>query len=531
MAMLSKARDEEERRVSNRRKDALVLILRHLVDAGYLESYQKLCAESGLSLAKVDVADNMDLLTVMHGFDEVYEMKYGRRARMTRAVAGPTSGANFVPAPPAGVLSGAGGGHNRAVPRPGNEAPVSGALAAKQRRERGLGNAEEVRRREPAESRPRAADSTSPSKEVSGEPAGTAQAPPSLQVQGCGVTHLPQPSSNHPGHEGDSEGGVYPQPAKPLPVHLYSGELRTLAESISRDIFTDNPGVRWTDISGLAEAKRLLQEAVVQPIKYPHLFTGLLAPWKGVLLYGPPGTGKTLLAKAVATECHTTFFNVQASTIVSKWRGESEKLVRVLFDLARHHAPSTIFMDEIDALMTSRGGDGEHEASRRTKTELLIQMDGLAKSSELVFVLTATNLPWELDTAMLRRLEKRILVPLPEESSRANMFQGHLQAICEPSVSWTTLASLTDGYSGSDIFLIAKEAAMRPLRRLMEQLERAPAAPAAHASAAVPLKPPVSGPVLQADVQSALTMTKPSARQHQARYLKFNEEYGNTSCQ
>jgi len=319
---------------------------------------------------------------------------------------------------------------------------------------------------------------------------------------------------------------------KPPPTFGGSVELRDLARVITRDIYTSNPDVRFRDVSGCDEAKRLLKEAVVMPVKYPQFFHGLLRPWRGILLYGPPGTGKTMLAKAVATECGTTFFNISASSVVSKWRGDSEKLVRVLFELARHHAPSTVFMDELDAVMSARdggggsgsSGGGDHESSRRLKTELLVQMDGLNRDEgELVFLLAATNLPWELDPAMLRRLEKRILVGLPGEDARRRMMSRYLEPHdVAGDVDLAALAAKTDGYSGADVMLLCKEGAMRPLRRLMERLndDLEPAGFGTDEEVTV-------GEITGDDIVGALSATRPTQTEaHAKRYVEWTNSFG-----
>ncbi|XP_078151275.1 uncharacterized protein LOC144546607 [Carex rostrata] len=284
--------------------------------------------------------------------------------------------------------------------------------------------------------------------------------------------------------------------------------------SYDRDIIR-GPDVKWENIKGLENAKFLLKEAIQMPIRYPKYFTGLLSPSKGVLLFGPPGTGKTMLAKAVATECKTTFIDISVSHIVRELRSDPENLVKVVFEVASRIAPCTIFLDEIDSIISQHS-----ETSQRLKTELLIQMDVLAKKNDLVFVLAATNLPWELDTAILRRLEKRILIPLPEPEARCAMFEELLPVTFENhEVSYETLVKKTEGYSGSDIRLVCKEAAMQPLRRLMTVLD-------ANQDQVQEEELPEIGPVKPEDVDFALTCTTPSGNLHAERYQKFNEDYG-----
>ncbi|OAY70869.1 Katanin p60 ATPase-containing subunit A1, partial [Ananas comosus] len=192
-------------------------------------------------------------------------------------------------------------------------------------------------------------------------------------------------------HSGDGEDG---KPRK----GQYEGPDADLAAMLERDVLETTLDL---------VKQKILEEAVVLPLWMPEYFQGIRRPWKGVLMFGPPGTGKTLLAKAVATECGTTFFNVSSATLASKWRGESERMVRCLFELARAYAPSTIFIDEIDSLCNSRGASGEHESSRRVKSELLVQIDGVNNSStgedgqrKIVMVLAATNFPWDIDEAL-----------------------------------------------------------------------------------------------------------------------------------
>ena len=308
-----------------------------------------------------------------------------------------------------------------------------------------------------------------------------------------------------------------------------------LVAAIEADMTLPDPdggGIGFEDIAGQTEAKEALVEAVVYPVHMPAFFTGIRRPWKGVLMYGPPGTGKTMLAKAVVNQCGTTFFNISPATLTSKWRGESEKLLRVLFDMARHYSPSTIFIDEIDSLCSQRGAEGEHEASRRAKGVLLTQMDGVGvDASKIVMVLGATNHPWDIDEAMRRRLEKRIYIPLPSQADREELLRlncSNPNIILGDDVNFKEIAAMLEGkfYSGADLNTMARDATMAVMRRFMQHnrpnlMKRGAAAQEQDISALV-----AKEPVTRADFLEAIRRNPSSVNASQiTRFENWKKEF------
>ncbi|CAN1300455.1 Outer mitochondrial transmembrane helix translocase [Linum perenne] len=269
---------------------------------------------------------------------------------------------------------------------------------------------------------------------------------------------------------------VKPEASK-APVCLQSQEVlpdNEFEKRIRPEVIpADEINVTFADIGSLEEIKESLQELVMLPLRRPDLFKGgLLKPCRGILLFGPPGTGKTMLAKAIAREAGASFINVSMSTITSKWFGEDEKNVRALFSLAAKVSPTIIFVDEVDSMLGQRTRVGEHEAMRKIKNEFMTHWDGLAtKQGERILVLAATNRPFDLDEAIIRRFERRIMVGLPSVENREMILKTLLsKEKVDEQLDFKELATLTEGFSGSDLKVnLCTTAAYRPVRELIQQ--------------------------------------------------------------
>lgn len=282
---------------------------------------------------------------------------------------------------------------------------------------------------------------------------------------------------------------------------------------ISSTIITEKPDVSWNDIGGLKDAKDRIKEAIVLPIQRPEVFEGVLEPWSGILLFGPPGCGKTMLGKAASSECEATFFSISAADVLSKWLGESEKMIGSLFEKADKDSPSIIFIDEIDSIAPERTS-GETGTERRVLTQLLKEMDGMDELED-VLVMGATNTPWILDSALLRRFEKRIHVPLPDKEAREEILKIHLEeGDLSSDVDLTKIAEKTDGYSGSDLERLCREASMIPLRE-GEKTDKL-------------MDPDFNlRPLKMQDFEKALEGVSPIVTEdHLRRYVKWEQEHG-----
>ncbi|XP_016557860.2 uncharacterized protein LOC107857570 isoform X2 [Capsicum annuum] len=286
-------------------------------------------------------------------------------------------------------------------------------------------------------------------------------------------------------------------------------------------------GVKFDDIGALEEVKKALNELVILPMRRPELFSrgNLLRPCKGILLFGPPGTGKTLVAKALATEAGANFISITGSTLTSKWFGDAEKLTKALFSFASKLAPVIIFVDEVDSLLGARGGSFEHEATRRMRNEFMAAWDGLrSKENQRILILGATNRPFDLDDAVIRRLPRRIYVDLPDAANRLKILKIILaRENLESEFPYENLANATEGYSGSDLKNLCIAAAYKPVQEILEE-EKELESPGSRKDGIPVLRPLAIDDFIQSKAKVGPSVAYDAASMNELR--KWNDQYG-----
>ena len=296
--------------------------------------------------------------------------------------------------------------------------------------------------------------------------------------------------------------------------NVHTKEDEEMDAKIMSEIMSTNPNVKFSDIIGMDNLKQILYEIIIMPNIRPEFFTGLRQPQRGLLLFGPPGTGKTMIAKAIASECKSTFFNISASSLTSKYVGESEKTVKSLFKLAYQRQPSIIFIDEIDSILSKRS-DNDNEAAKRIKTEFLIQFDGVGSNTEAkLLVIAATNRPMDLDDALMRRLPKRVYCGPLDVKGREKFIENTIHKVeCKLSdKDVKEIAKRTENYSNSDLKELCREAAYEPVRELSNEEI---------------LKIKKFRPVEVKDLRKAVNKIRGTINKEMLKELdKWNQEYG-----
>uniref|UniRef100_A0A1Q3FT82 Putative aaa+-type atpase n=1 Tax=Culex tarsalis TaxID=7177 RepID=A0A1Q3FT82_CULTA len=469
--------EQDKRSLYERRRNIIYLVSNYFSIMGLTQSRQALLDETHLT-EEFEVCDNIDLDTMYQEFCSYYQLKFGKPPRIVKKAEALQS------APPVLPQRKQSGCKKRTQPpkqtlSPRGEPEVDGEV-------KGLGNNLTV------------SQLVNPNQQVS----------PSKVVENGTSVMVPNLRPFIRLHEN------------------FSSEWKELADLICRDLIKKDLHQRWSQVKGLDTAVSLLKESVITPLQYPELFVGLAKPWRCILLHGPPGTGKTLLARALCSETHEsiTFFNATASTLISKWRGESEKLVRVLYDVARFYAPSIIFIDEFDGLASRRDSVGEHEASKRFKNEFLSLIDGLDGSDEeRVFLLASTNIPWEIDPAFLRRFEKKILIDVPAADGRRAIFADLLPVTGTwPKERLDELYALTEGFTGNEIRIACKEATMMVVR---DRIGKGGGPPSNGKS---PQAPTVAAVQFE-QLKAALRQIQPASIPLIEKHREWNQKFGNQS--